>query len=104
MPRYYPEDTDHNDPIYSHEEMNYDLARPYETQYSPYIVELWSPLYNEFPYDSDGACETYAEAKAFARSSWVQRFPQYYAIIIRGPEGATIYRPMTNQPADEGAS
>lgn len=81
--------------------MNYDLTRPYETTHCPYIVELWSPIYPDFPYDSDGCEATYEEAEAFARSAWVQRFPKYHAIIIRGPEGATIYRPLTNQ-TEEG--
>lgn len=78
--------------IYTHEEMNYDLTKPYHGH--GWCVEAWSPIYRDFPYDYEGGEVTYGEARFFA-NEWMNRFPDHYAIIIRGPKGGEVYRELT---------
>jgi hypothetical protein len=91
--------TNNGDCVYKHSEMNYDLKKPHTPGYG-WIVEAWSPIYPDFPYDSDGWEDTYQEARMFA-NSWMNRFPKYYAIILRGPNGGEVYRELTRWDDEE---
>lgn len=90
--------------IYTHEEMNYDLTKPLDTTDCSrryWIVEAWSPIYPDYPYDSDGWEDTYESARFFA-NKWMNRFPDHYAIIIRGPKGGEVYRELTRDTRWDG--
>ena len=90
--------TANKDCPYKHSEMNYDLTRPYPIG-GRWNVEAWSPIYPDYPYDNDGWEETYESARFFA-NRWMNRFPEHYAIIIRGPKGGEVYRELTRDTRD----
>lgn len=85
--------TENGDCPYKHSEMNYDLTRPNVHGYG-WIAEAWSPIHPDYPYDSDGWEDTYQGIRFYA-NQWMHRFPDYYAIIIRGPKGGEVYRELT---------
>lgn len=85
---------------HTHEQMRYRLDEPTPAEYQEsgdlYVAEAWSPIYPDYPYDTESG-RTLSEG-------WNRLFrlrvPSYYALILRGPDGAQIIRPLTDPPAD----